>query len=49
MKVLYHLQKNSTVEKWDYMAACFFLVRKLDTYLKNGTIPLKTGHLVTLC
>jgi hypothetical protein len=26
----------------------FFLVRKQDTPLKNGTIPLKTGCLVTL-
>jgi hypothetical protein len=48
MKNLYQLQKNSSVEKWDYLASHSFLVGKWDTSLKNGTIPLKIGCLVTL-
>jgi hypothetical protein len=40
--------KNNTVEKWDYLASHLFLVKKWDTSLKNGTVPLKTGHLVSL-
>jgi hypothetical protein len=48
MKNLFQLLKNSTVEKWDYLASSFSLSGKRDTSLKNGTIPLKSGGLVTL-
>jgi hypothetical protein len=41
MKNLYQLQKNSTVEKRDYLASLFSLS-------ENGTPLSKTGHLVTL-
>jgi hypothetical protein len=42
MKNLYVI-KNSTVEKQDYLASHFFLVRKRDTSLKKWDNPIKNG------
>jgi hypothetical protein len=38
MKNLYHLQKNSIVEKREYLGSRFFLVGKRGTSLKNGIL-----------
>jgi hypothetical protein len=47
MKNLYQLLKTAQLKNWT-ISSRFFLLGKRDTSLKKGTVPLKTGRLVTL-